>query len=516
MEKHLNSIKEIVRALVCKPQSREWSLELVVFVCGAVVMIYELVGSRLVAPHLGTSVHVWTSLIGVVLASLSAGYYLGGRLADRHPYKHVLAGILLLASICIAVTAARSAWIASRVVHPDMPLELGSVLVALALFAPASILLGMVSPYAARLRVMTVETTGSRVGSLYALSTLGSITGTFMAGFYIIPRLGSSATVFMLAGLVYVMSLVLLGKRACTPRIGVAWGIAGAIILLSFVDARLHRAKGVIDIDTEYSRIQVYPGIDWRTKKPILNLRTDPFATQSARFTDGTDDLVFPYAKFYRMADVLVPHSQRALAIGGCAYTQPRDYLKRHPSSTIDVVEIDPGMTRIAREFFELTDDPRLRIIEEDGRIFLNKNQTRYDTIFMDAFLSDSVPYQLTTLEAVKRIHESLSENGAAFVNLISAIDGERGQFTQAQYATYKRVFPHVYLFPVYDERDLNRRQNIVLVALKQAEAPSFQSTNNDLQAMLNRRWNPENMMKPMPVLTDDFAPVEAYQRASM
>ncbi len=166
-------------------------LELTVFVCGALVMIYEIIGSRLISPYLGASTYVWTSLIGVILGALSLGYWLGGKFADKRPDIKALTSVIFLAGGLVSVTILLKDLILSFITQAPIGLELKSMFAALLLFAPASVLLGFVTPYAVKLKMSSLKDSGKTVGRLYALSTVGSILGTFLAGFFLIPFVGS-------------------------------------------------------------------------------------------------------------------------------------------------------------------------------------------------------------------------------------------------------------------------------------------------------------------------------------
>ena len=173
-------------------------LEFVVFVCGVVVMIFEIVGSRILGPYLGTSIFVWTSLIGIILGSLSLGYWLGGIIADKKPSYVLLSWIILLAALFIGLTIT-----GKDIVLRNLPVLFGgirtqSIIASLCLFAPTSILLGMVTPYAVKLKIKDIKTSGKTVGNLYAISTIGSIIGTFLAGFFLIPSFGSTNILYFL------------------------------------------------------------------------------------------------------------------------------------------------------------------------------------------------------------------------------------------------------------------------------------------------------------------------------
>lgn len=495
---------------------RKFVLEIVVFVCGAVVMIFELVGSRVVAPYIGTSIYVWTSLIGVILASLSIGYYVGGYVADKRPTVRPMGIIIIFAAVAIAFSAVIKDLSSVIILIFPVGLEIKSILISLILFAPASFLLGMISPYAVRLRMSDVTTSGRTAGNLYAISTAGSIFGTFLAGFYIIPRFGSTnSLVFLSVVLLFTAGALLWGSRI-EKMIRVAVFSALVFLALTQIAAVMEQKYIVTDVDTEYNRILVLRGTDFATKKPILALATDPHGIQAAMFADGTTDLVFEYTKFYRLFRHFVPDPAHALMIGGSAYTYPRDFIKHYPNAKMDVVEIDPGMTAVAREYFGLSDEKNIAIYHQDARMYLNENKKKYDVIFGDAFNSASaIPFQLTTQEAVTHTYNALADGGVVMVNLISAIEGEKGKFARAEYATYKKVFPHVFLFTVQDTKDGSKNQNLMLVALKSDHIPAWESRDTEISGFLAQVWK-KPIADDVPVLTDDFAPVEYYKRLSI
>ena len=163
----------------------KYILEITVFICGAVVMIYELIGSRILGPFFGTSIFIWTSLIGIILGSLSLGYYLGGRLSDKKASFNILALFLLCSAILIGLTFLFKSFLLFFLQNNIDDIRISSVLASVILFSPASILFGMISPYAAKLSLVTINTSGTVIGRLYAISTAGSIIGTFLSGFIV-------------------------------------------------------------------------------------------------------------------------------------------------------------------------------------------------------------------------------------------------------------------------------------------------------------------------------------------
>jgi spermidine synthase len=487
-------------------------LETTVFVCGTVVMIYEIIGSRIVSPFIGTSTYVWTSLIGVILGSLSLGYWLGGRVADKRPDAKILALAVFLAGGMISLTILIKDVILATVASFPTGLEIKSVVAAVLLFAPASVALGFVTPYAVRLKMQSVEDAGKTVGRLYALSTIGSIVGTFAAGFVLIPFVGSIRTLYILAASLIVLSLVIAPFAFSRTNFALltlfVLGIAGSEAAVYYQ----LRVGGLRDFDTEYSRVQIFHATDQKTGRPIRAMATDPYFVQSVIYLDG-DDLFASYTRYYHLLPYLRPGFRNSLMIGGAGFTFPTNYLLAYPVATIDVVEIDPQMDDIARDHFRLDNDPRMRIINDDGRVFLKRAPTgSYNAVMMDAFGSlFSVPYQLTTIEAVREIDRVLDSEGVVIFNLGSAISGNASRFLQSEFATYRAVFPSVHLFKVNREKTDEQVQNLIIVACKTECLPG-QSTSADekVEQLLASRYI-DNFPLNEPVLTDDLAPVEYY-----
>ncbi|NLI83414.1 MAG: fused MFS/spermidine synthase [Deltaproteobacteria bacterium] len=484
-------------------------LEIVVFVCGAVVMILEMVGSRILAPYLGTSIVVWTSLIGVILGCLSLGYWWGGRIADRNPSPQNLSVIILLAAFCVAGVSVSKTMVLDWIQASSGSVHLGSTAATLILFAPPSVLLGMVSPYAVKLKMNDLGKSGRTVGSLYALSTVGSIGGTFLAGFFLIAYLGSTRILILMA-LTLVVTSLLASRRHLRLQ-----GAMFLLMILLFLAAgaydRYLAGMDIHDVDTRYNRVMVYAGLDGKTGRMMRIMTTNPRAMQSAMYLDDPLELALDYTRFYRMATHFVSRLHNALVLGGGGYSFPKYLLHNFPSVSVHVVELDPQVTDLARRFFHLADTPGLRIHHEDARTFLNRNQEQFDVIFVDLFTSHyAVPFHCATVEAVKKCYEALADGGAVMANMLSALEGKDGRFLQAAFSTFAAVFPQVYLFPVSDPVDPAEWQNVMLVALKSTEKPIFTSKDEELNGLLRHLWT--GAVSPaLPVLTDDFAPVDRY-----
>jgi spermidine synthase len=489
---------------------KKFILEITVFLCGVVVMVLELVGSRILAPYLGTSIIVWTSLIGVILGCLSLGYWCGGKVADRRPDYFTFSMLILLAGLLIGLDAFLKTYILEWLQNNLSDIQVSAPAATFILFGLPSILLGMVAPYAVRLKMENVKHSGETVGNLYAISTVGSIAGTFLAGYYLIALFGSTKILIVLALVLVATSMLAAGRHGLITKILAALlMLAGLAAIDSYSAAR--EREGFVDVDTRYSRIWIYKTLHYSTQKPILALVTSPGEIQSAKLLDGSDDLALKYTRYYRLAGHFNAGIKDSLLIGGAGYSFAKDYLKRFTTARIDVVEIDPGMTDLAKKYFDLVDNSRLRIIHEDGRTYINKSSKRYDAIFCDAFTSlYTIPFQLTTRESVMRMYDLLNKDGIVLVNIISAIEGDEGMFLRAAYATYKSVFPQVLIFPVSYPDDGMLAQNIMLVAIKSDIRLAPRSADRELDEYLAHRWT-GNIGSDMPLLTDDYAPVDSY-----
>lgn len=487
-----------------------WILETTVFICGALVMIYEIIGSRIVSPFIGTSTYVWTSLIGIILGALSLGYWIGGAMADKRPDAKVLASAIFFAGALVSLTILARDPVLATIASAPIGLELKSMAAALLLFAPASVALGFVIPYSVKLRTKSLADSGKTVGRLYALSTVGSIAGTFAAGFVLIPFAGSIRTLYLIAALLFTLAFLLAPIAFSRANIGALVLFVLAVAASELAAYTEFRLIGLYDIDTEYNRVRIFDTADPENERPLRVLMIDPYFVQSAIYLDG-DDPVLEYSHFYHLARYYKPGFKSALMIGGAGYTFPREFLRTYRDASINVVEIDPGMTRIAQAHFGLVDDTRLKIHHRDGRMFLNDAAlATYDVVFMDAFSSlFSVPYHLTTIEAARRIFAVLKSDGVVIFNLGSAIDGEAGRFFQAEYKTYKAVFPEVSVFQVNQKRAPAQLQNLIIVARK-SDAPIGRSADSQIEELLTSRIAPAESSNA-DIITDDLAPVEYF-----
>jgi len=495
-------------------------LSILVFICGAAVMALEIISSRFFAPYIGTSVLVWTSLIGIVMAGLSCGYLLGGVYGDRWKSLTRLRQIVGGAGLWVLLIIVLRDPLLSFLEHTLHSVMLIAVTGTTFLLLVPSILLGMVTPYAVRLSAESLDTIGHTAGRLSALSTLGSIAGTFLAGFAFIPHMSTTAILFGIATALVLTAA--LGSKPQSIHSALAFVLSGGIFLQMHTAERAlawQRTGTVLSTDTPYSSIQVQQLTDVRSGKEFHLLRIDGGA-HGAKYTHDDNEMVFAYTKYYRLADLWRPNPQKALLIGGGSYTVAQDFLTRHSNAEITVLEIDPTVTKIAKEYFGLHDDNRMQIHHEDARTFFNRggaqNTTQelgtYHMVFGDAFRSEStVPFHLATKEAVEKVAALLDDNGVYLLNVIGSLDGEKSEYPKAQLATLKSVFPFVMTLDVHNELEPQSMRNIMFIASKTPLSTAASDRGNaELLAMMSRRLDDESWGQDGLVLTDNFAPVES------
>lgn len=423
-----------------------------VIISGASVLAIEILGTRVIAPFYGASLYLWTALIGVTLAALSVGYAVGGRIADRKPSLSRFSLFFGLAGLWIVIIP----WLRLPVLAATESLGLRSavLITATVLFFPPLALLGMVSPYAIRLRATTLSVVGRTAGNLYALSTVSSVVAAILTGFFLIPNMGVYRLI-ILTGLLLMTTaaLGLIVERRSTVN------IAGAVLLavLGTVLYRAHPApaanpeSGLMAVtQSAYAEIRVveqnnirYLIIDGGTHTIV-----DPHTWES----------YFPYVNVLDIAAMWfdTPGDMLLVGLGGGSV------VKRFARAgwTVDAVEIDPVVTRMAYEYFGLRDD-EARIFEMDGRQFLKTTDHAYDLIIMDAFGSSSIPFHLVTSEAFALIHNRLSVNGILAMN-IEAV-GWDDVIVKALAVTAGEQFKHVVVLPIAEPP--NQLGNLVIMA---------------------------------------------------
>ncbi len=495
----------------------QYLLHLIVFTSGAVLMGLEIIGSRVLAPYFGNSIFVWGSLISVVLAALSLGYYWGGRLSTRSPSFVGLLKLLLIPGVLIFLLPFIYPQVNHWIANVNFGNRMNPLIASTIFFLPPSIFLGTVSPYAVRLSATALATVGSTAGTVYALSTAGSIFGTLFTAFYLIPILGVTGIVHSL-GLTLMCLSTLSGAIFYLHRSRRAVTIFWLAMVSGFMASTgLARAKNIFEKDTFYHRIRVEQDSEARY---LYFDRT----LQSAMNLNDPTSLRLVYPRFTSLGLTLTPDPKRVLIIGLGAGSIAKKYNHEFPSMELDVAEIDPEVIQVAKKYFYFQEGKNLRVHAQDGRLFLMRAPQRYDIILLDAYYADAVPFHLTTREFFQIADSKLTSKGAVVVNLIGSVTGPRSKIVRSMIKTLKGIFPQLYIFPTLgaDEDSLWNSQNIIIVASKETERVSIQEIVKRAES-LGRGLFPDSLRDitdsyydglipadDVPELTDDYAPTDS------
>jgi spermidine synthase len=411
-------------------------LGVVVFTGGAGTLAAEIAASRLLAPYFGSSTIVWANIIGLILLYLSVGYWIGGRVADRRPDSRLLGGIMIAAAATIAVLPFVSRPFLDVALRGFDAVSVGTVVTSffttLLIFAVPITLLGTVSPFAIRLAITDLASAGSTAGRLYALSTIGSILGTFSAAIVAIPLLGTQRTMIGTAALLAFAGALLRGRR---------WQVATAALaaMLLVPAGTIKATDGLLyEAESAYQYVQVVERSDGsRVLQLNEGVAVHSIWRRDTVLTGGVWDtfLLFP--------PLLDRPPRRVLILGNAGGTVSRAFGALYPDARVDGVELDPVVSEAARRYMGLDDNPRLEVITADARPYLALTDRTYDLIIGDAYRQPYIPFYLTTQEFFELAHEHLRPGGIVALN-VAAVPGDDA-LAQEVSGTLRAVFPAVW-----------------------------------------------------------------------
>jgi len=466
--------------------------EAIAFMSGFILMSYELVASRILAPTIGTSMYVWTSVIGVMIAALACGYAVGGWAADKRGKPQDIVLLLLAAAGGITITCVFYNAVLTSVALLLSDPRLQGVIAATLLFAPASFVMGMLSPYLAKLRISSLSTTGRSVAGLGALNSLGGITGTFLTGFVFFNYIGSLQTLFLLVLLLLACSWIIMFRRQSRDRLIVS------IVLCAIVSLQLAlpaQADTIADIDTPTSHYKVIDTV--YNDRPFRVLIMGPGGFQSGIYTDGNNDLAFTYTRQIANVVQAAPHKARMLILGGGAFTLPAYLAQHYPDAQIDVVEIDPKLPAIAARYFNYHPTANIHVISQDARAYLRTANTRYDIAAIDVYNDESVPFAFATQEYAADLKRVVTPDGVVAANIIASTSPACMPLLSGLHRSYTSSFSQSRVYPLSDA-NTNHKQNFVAVY---SNAPLAWTTQ-----IAGPTVTPAPAARP---LTDNFAPTE-------
>jgi spermidine synthase len=392
-------------------------LRVLVFVVGAASLGAEIAAARLLAPWFGASTIVWANTIATVLVALSIGYAVGGRAADRNPSLDGLDRIVLVSAVLLALVPFVSGPFLERSVEAFATLSIGVFLGSLVgvgvLIAIPVLLLGMVSPYAVRLSVENIEDTGSVAGRLYAISTVGSLTGTFLAALVLIPEVGTRRTFLIFAASLALVAIPGLARRR-VPALVVPTAIV-SLIAVPTGTLKSTTSDGVViwERETEYQYARVIESSDGTCRLELnegqaIHSLYRPGSYLTSGYWD--DMLVLAVAG-------ASPRPSRVVVLGSAAGTTPRAIDHYFPHITVDAVEIDPAITQVGRELFDLS-RTRVRTHTADARPWLQHSSAKFDAILVDAYRQPYIPFYLATREFFELTRDRLAPGGVIVINV--------------------------------------------------------------------------------------------------
>lgn len=521
---------------------------IVVFIASFCTLVIELVAGRIMAPYVGVSLYTWTSIIGVVLAGISIGAYLGGRIADRYPRSSTLGWLLFLSGLGAFSISPLTNLIGGAQFQTSLMTRI--LLITTIIFFVPSCLLGMISPVVVKLTLNNLEKTGNVVGKIYAFSTLGSILGTFATGFYLISWMGTRY-ILLTMGIILIISALIFGgffrsKKtlalfflflflfALLPLVGLHVYATTNPEEFSFPTSPIESIKRMVVYafkppleeetyffkESDYYTLKLKKSIKGNDGNPLESLVLDHLVHS---YTDLKNPLYIEY-EYIRMYEEMVRwqakkrKSLKALFLGGGGYTFPRFIEAKYPKAEINVVEIDPEITRVAKKYLGVSENSKIRSFNEDGRWFVMncKEKGTYDFIFGDAFNDLSIPYHLTTKEFAVQLKNLLKPDGLLLANVIDSF--KKGAFMPSYIRTLEEVFGkgNVHLMTLISDYDkigistcvvvaspkkLDMEEFVRVVKGKGGEMTSHVMPQDRLQEFLKERYSV--------ILTDDYVPVD-------
>ena len=500
-----------------------------VFISSFCIMVLELVASRLTARYLGSSLYTWTAVIGVILAGITKGNYLGGRIADKFPPRKTIAVLFAVCSVTCVVTVILNnitgKWI--WLWHLSWPMHVFTH-VSMVFLIPST-LLGTISPVVAKMALDRGLPTGRTIGDIYAWSAAGSIAGTFAAGYYLIAAMGTITIIWTIGAALLLMS-ILYWARFLPLYIWAVLFIALMTMAMapaewaknagSFIALREQPDPRILyEDESRYYHIAVKQGVDNPNRRSFHEDRIE----HSRILMDNPLDLQYFYTEIYAAVTEGLSRNKEKLcvmAIGGGGYVYPRYIEKVWPGSRIDVAEIDPAVTKAAMEAFGLEKNTTINTVNMDARNYVDKlleqkrngwEIPRYDFIYGDAFSDYSVPFQLVTRQFNEKISAILSDDGVYMMNIVDTFDS--GLFLGSVVNTLEETFPYVYVVTDNDTIQVRSYNFVIIAAKHRLNLKNIISQYK--KEKLNPRYLDDSDISKLKqksrhlVLTDNYSPVE-------
>lgn len=478
-------------------------------ITGACILIVEILGAKMLSPYVGTSHFVWTAQIAVTLVSLALGYYFGGWLVDRSPALHRLYYCIAAAAayLCVGVLIVENVAYAFL----GMNLAVGALMASAVLFVVPLTLLAAVGPFLIRVLAVSFQSIGGQVGRLSAISTLGSVLGTVIIGYAVVPFLPNSVTMFLTAGILLGISSLYFaiwhrrGMSALLVLIGLTI-IFGSLGVRRETGKRWEKVDELFRANSNFGLLQVIE-TKGRARRFYLNdfLVQNTYDPETKKSTS-----LFTYMLRY-LAQAYTTNLQNVLCIGLGVGIAPKELAQQ--GVTLDVVEINSAVIDVAENYFDFPRD-RSRIFVGDGRYFINRATNKYDAVLLDAFLGDSSPSHLMTREAFEQMKRALNPNGVLIINSFGDLAYGKDFFVSSLHKTLSAVFPSVRVHGtgngnVFFAASPSSRLAMHPIDTSDAHPEVALDVRSALGATLNVSGQNGR------ILTDDFNPVEFHDAAN-
>lgn len=488
----------------------------VAFYAGLGTMAFEMVLGRALVPYFGGTIFTWGALIGVFLLGMSLGFYGGGRLADRYPRSTLIGALLGACGAIIATTPLTLEPVCLALLEGVEDVRLGTLAASFALAFLPAVLFAAVSPLAVRLAMRDVAHSGSTVGTMSALNTVGSIVGTVGTSFYLVPAMGSRAIFYLLGGVTLACGAAILASKPMRLRVAAAGAILAVTAILGAASlpgalaaparpVSAMTADGVIEsVESEYNNIYVIK----QGKLLYMN-----FGYRGSQYVESVYDLLDPaalsakYTQYMTLAAAYADKLERAAFVGLGGGRTATYLVRSFPELKMDVAELDPEVIRLAKKYFGAQESDRLKIHAQDGRIFLTRSRATYDAVFLDAYRGPFVPFHLLTQEYFELIKKRLNPGGVVAQNVEPST-----MVLDSAIKTIGSVFRNVETYEASG--------NVVIVAYDGEPIPPgrLRERAAALTARYKLRYDLAELLKARTsialqegaqLLTDDFAPVE-------
>ncbi|MBM3309405.1 MAG: methyltransferase [Candidatus Altiarchaeales archaeon] len=491
-------------------------VEFIAFFCGMAIMVVEIIGARMFVPYYGNTFFVWTSIIGVVMVSMSLGYYKGGVEADREGSREGLANIVFMAAL---YTSLLPLTVMLAGMFAGLGQELGTLVGSVVSLALPSYYLAKVSPYCIRLTSRSVDSAGRTSGFIYSISTVGSIFGTFISGFVLMPYFKIKTIVLMLGVLLLAISLFLNFKKKIIRLLDVVM-IAGPIVIQIIwlqPEYIMPNSTVLFEGDTVYNSITVS---EFKFNESMGNVRVLQVGNliQGGIFAKYNKSF-YDYVSLTQIPWLFKPDIKNVLFLGNGAGIGI-DYLHAiYPEVDIDVVDIDPKVFEVATTYFSEKEGDKVHFFADDARLFLKKKDKKYDLIIMDVYSSTrQIPFHLTTYEMIREVDNHLTNDGVYVQNVISSLEGKNSMIIKSIGKTLEPTFSRNYAIPANPNNTLG--DTILIISLKGDNAigdvekflekvpePEKESVNKSIRSYVLNNFT-VNTSEGI-FLTDEYSPTE-------